>query len=132
MKIIATVLVALGLVGLSGASATAAVPRPDVRIVYEYTDAAVPLVPGTFAVVNYTVNNYWLCLTYTAGGTFWHSAPFHLDGYFPGPTGKPPGYAPGHPLTGLIAVDPGTTITLYAGTATGCTKQKIDTLRVPS
>lgn len=108
--------------------AQAAAPNSDLEIVYEYSDPYLAPVPGTFTTVNYSpTTDYWLCVKYTQNGMTWSSVPFHLDPL----TGPYPSTAPGHPLTGTLLVDPGTTIYLYSATASTCLKQKLDTFRVP-
>lgn len=130
LRVLIAFLVTLGLT-VAGpiSSASAAKPiHPDIQIVYEYSTPTEPPVPGTFAVVNYTADDYWLCLKWIENGTNYQYS-FFLDEYA----------EPGHERTGLVNVDAGTTINLYLATFTpddgpgsvACTKQRIDTFRVP-
>jgi len=123
MKIVIAALAVAGLVLGVSAPAEAARPSiPDVQIVYEYQTPTEPPTPYTFAVVNFTADDYWLCVTFTRDGFKFLSAPFFLDEFA----------EPGHERTEVITVDPRSTITLYAATEQGCLlKQKWDVFRVP-
>ena len=120
-------LAAAGLALGAAAPANAAKPSiPNVQIVYEYQTPTEPPEPGTVAVVNYTENDYWLCVKWVDGGINYQYS-FFLDEYA----------EPGHERTGSFAVDPGSTVNLYRaelssdGTAVSCTKDRWDTFRVP-
>lgn len=128
-KLLTVIIASIALVlGVSSPAMAAKPSNPDIQIVYEYQTPTEPPEPGTFAVVNYTADDYWLCVKWTSGGVD-HSYSFFLDEYAD----------PGHERTGSVAVDPGTVINLYMAVFTpdeytgrvDCTKQRIDTYRVP-